>query len=198
MSKSRGNVVNPDEIVKEHGADTLRLYEMFIGDFEKAAPWSSASIRGCRRFLERVWSLSENIIPGDGLRSQTEAAFHKTIKKVSEDIENLKYNTAIAALMALLNTVTDLGGVTREEYRVLLILLNPMIAKKMLRSLLPKIRKRLLPKNPKQRKNPLKMKPNPRMKLRLKQKLSQKKLGNPQKSYLKKCLRKLSKAMATP
>lgn len=125
MSKSRGNVVNPDEIVKEYGADTLRLYEMFIGDFEKAAPWSSASIRGCRRFLERVWSLSENIIPGDGLRPQTEAAFHKTIKKVSEDIENLKYNTAIAALMALLNTVTDLGGITRQEYRVMLILLNP-------------------------------------------------------------------------
>ncbi len=125
MSKSRGNVVNPDEIVQEHGADTLRLYEMFIGDFEKAAPWSSASIRGCRRFLERVWTLSENIIPGDGLRAQTEAAFHKTIKKVSEDIENLKYNTAIAALMALLNTVTDLGGITREEYRVMLILLNP-------------------------------------------------------------------------
>ena len=123
MSKSRGNVVNPDEIVKEFGADTLRLYEMFIGDFEKAAPWSSSSIRGCRRFLERVWALQDAVLPEKGVRPALEIAFNKTIRKVGEDIENLKYNTAIAAMMALLNDLT--GGVTREEYRILLLLLNP-------------------------------------------------------------------------
>ena len=125
MSKSRGNVVNPDEIVAEYGADTLRLYEMFIGDFEKAAPWSSSSIRGCRRFLERIWALSEGILPGDGVRPDLETAVHKTIRKVGEDVENLKYNTAIAAMMALLNEFAAAGGVTREEYRILLLLLNP-------------------------------------------------------------------------
>ena len=125
MSKSRGNVVNPDEIVAEYGADTLRLYEMFIGDFEKAAPWSSSSIRGCRRFLERIWTLSEGILPGDGVRPALETAVHKTIRKVGEDVENLKYNTAIAAMMALLNEFAAAGGVTREEYRILLLLLNP-------------------------------------------------------------------------
>ena len=125
MSKSRGNVVNPDDIVNEYGADTLRLYEMFIGDFEKAAPWSSASIRGCRRFIERVWSLQDSMIPEKGVRPALEIAFNKTIRKVGEDIENLKYNTAIAAMMALLNELSDAGGVTREEYRLLLTLLNP-------------------------------------------------------------------------
>ena len=125
MSKSRGNVVNPDDIVREYGADTMRLYEMFIGDFEKAAPWSSASIRGCRRFLERVWALADAPVPGDGIRPQLEIAVNKTIRKVGEDIENLKYNTAIAAMMALLNELCDAGGATREEYRILLILLNP-------------------------------------------------------------------------
>ncbi len=125
MSKSRGNVVNPDEIVNEYGADTMRLYEMFIGDFEKAAPWSSASIRGCRRFLERVWALQDSIVAGDGVRPELEIAVNKTIRKVGEDIENLKYNTAIAAMMALLNDFAANGGVTREEYRILLILLNP-------------------------------------------------------------------------
>ena len=125
MSKSRGNVVNPDEIVNEYGADTMRLYEMFIGDFEKAAPWSSASIRGCRRFLERVWALQDSIVAGDGVRPELEIAVNKPIRKVGEDIENLKYNTAIAAMMALLNDFAANGGVTREEYRILLILLNP-------------------------------------------------------------------------
>ena len=125
MSKSRGNVVNPDEIVNEYGADTMRLYEMFIGDFEKAAPWSSASIRGCRRFLERVWALQENLVPGEGVRPALETAVHKTIRKVGEDIEGLKYNTAIAAMMALLNDLCNAGGATREEYRILLLLLNP-------------------------------------------------------------------------
>ncbi len=125
MSKSRGNVVNPDDIVNEYGADTLRLYEMFIGDFEKAAPWSSSSIRGCRRFLERVWALMDSVVPGDGVRPSLEISFNKTIRKVGEDIENLKYNTAIAAMMALLNELAENSGVTREEYRILLILLNP-------------------------------------------------------------------------
>ena len=125
MSKSRGNVVNPDEIVKEYGADTLRLYEMFIGDFEKAAPWSSASIKGCRRFLERVWALEEIVVPGDGCSPDLESSFHKTIKKVTEDIEALKFNTAIAAMMSLLNEICDKGSLTRGEMRLFLLLLNP-------------------------------------------------------------------------
>ena len=124
MSKSRGNVVNPDDIVKEYGADTMRLYEMFIGDFEKAAPWSSSSIRGCRRFLDRIWDLQKNVMDGP-IRPELEKAFHKTIRKVTEDIDNLKFNTAIAAMMALINDIAAAGGITREEYRVLLLLLNP-------------------------------------------------------------------------
>ena len=124
MSKSRGNVVNPDEIIEEYGADTMRLYEMFIGDFEKAAPWSSASIKGCRRFLERVWALADNIVPG-GVSQALEKSVHRTIKKVSSDIEELKYNTAIAAMMALVNDFYAAPQVTAEEYRILLILLNP-------------------------------------------------------------------------
>lgn len=125
MSKSLGNVVNPDEIVAEYGADTMRLYEMFIGDFEKAAPWSSASIRGCRRFLDRVWAMQDKIVEGDGVRSCVEASIHKTIRKVGEDIETLKYNTAIAAMMALMNEFDQNGGATHAEYGVLLQLLNP-------------------------------------------------------------------------
>ena len=125
MSKSRGNVVNPDDIVRENGADTMRLYEMFVGDFEKAAPWSSASIKGCRRFLERIWGLADMAAPGDGYSPELESKFHKCIKKVGEDIENLKFNTAIAAMMTLLNDICDKGSVTRGEYRTLLLLLNP-------------------------------------------------------------------------
>lgn len=125
MSKSRGNVVNPDEIVNEFGADTMRLYEMFIGDFEKAAPWSSSSIKGCRRFLERIWALQDCVKTGEGYSPALEASFHKTIKKVSEDIENLKFNTAIAAMMGLINEIAAQGGVTRDELKTLLILLNP-------------------------------------------------------------------------
>ena len=125
MSKSRGNVVNPDEIVQTYGADTMRLYEMFIGDFEKAAPWSSASIKGCKRFLDRVWSLQDILIDGDAYRPEVESAMHKTIKKVSGDIEQLKFNTAIAAMMALLNDICDTGAINRAEYRDFLILLNP-------------------------------------------------------------------------
>ncbi len=125
MSKSRGNVVNPDDIVRDYGADTMRLYEMFIGDFEKSAPWSTASIKGCKRFLERIWNLQDILIDGDAYRPEMETAMHKTIKKVSEDIEALKFNTAIAAMMALLNDLSDSGAVNRAEYRDLLILLNP-------------------------------------------------------------------------
>ena len=125
MSKSRGNVVNPDDIVKEYGADTMRLYEMFIGDFEKAAPWSSSSIKGCKRFLERIWALQDCLVEGDSYRPEVESAMHKTIKKVSEDIENLKFNTAIAAMMSLLNDISDTGAINRAEYRDLLIMLNP-------------------------------------------------------------------------
>ena len=125
MSKSRGNVVNPDEIVAEYGADTLRVYEMFIGDFEKAAPWSNASIRGSRRFLERVWGLQEQLLPQEGIRPALLSAVHRTIRKVDEDIENLKFNTAIAAMMALINDLYAADGVTRGELRVLLTLLNP-------------------------------------------------------------------------
>ena len=124
MSKSRGNVVNPDDIVNEYGADTMRLYEMFIGDFEKAAPWNSSSIKGCKRFLERVWGLADMLVEGD-VRKELEGNFHRTIKKVSEDIEGLKMNTAIAALMALTNDICATGSITREELKIFLILLNP-------------------------------------------------------------------------
>ncbi len=125
MSKSRGNVVNPDDIVNEYGADTMRLYEMFIGDFEKSAPWSSASIKGCKRFLDRIWALADKVVEGESYSKELEASMHKTIKKVSEDIENLKFNTAIAAMMALLNDIADKGQVNKAEYKTLLILLNP-------------------------------------------------------------------------
>jgi leucyl-tRNA synthetase len=125
MSKSRGNVVNPDDIVNEYGADTMRLYEMFIGDFEKAAPWSQASIRGCRRFIERYWNLQNNLIDGDIIRPELESAFHKTIKKVGDDIENIKFNTAIAALMALINDISNVKSINKEELRIFSILLNP-------------------------------------------------------------------------
>ena len=124
MSKSRGNVVNPDEIVDTYGADTMRLYEMFIGDFEKAAPWSPKSIKGCRRFLERVWSLAEKVQDGDEYSKEHEALMHRTIKKVGEDADSLKANTAIAALMTMLNEFYD-KGVNRAEYKTFLALLNP-------------------------------------------------------------------------
>jgi len=125
MSKSRGNVVNPDEIVDEYGADTMRLYEMFIGDFEKAVPWSKASIRGCRRFVERYWNLQSVLIDGDKIRPELEGAFNKAIKKVGEDIENIKFNTAIATLMALINDISNVKSINKEELRIFSILLNP-------------------------------------------------------------------------
>ena len=125
MSKSKGNVVNPDDVVKEYGADTLRLYEMFVGDFEKAAPWQENGIKGCKRFLDRVWAMQENVVPGDEYSDKLRASMHKTIKKVSEDIETLKFNTAIATMMGLLNEIDTAGSLTRADYRTLLILLNP-------------------------------------------------------------------------
>ena len=125
MSKSRGNVVNPDEIVRDYGADTMRVYEMFIGDFEKAAPWSQSSIKGSKRFLDKVWALSDKLTDGGSYRAELESDFHRTIKKVTEDIEGLKMNTAIAALMSLLNDIQGLGSINRAEFKTYLILLNP-------------------------------------------------------------------------
>lgn len=125
MSKSRGNVVNPDDIVRDYGADTMRLYEMFIGDFEKSAPWSTSSIKGCKRFLDRIWNLQDILVDGEEYRAEVETSMHKTIKKVSEDIETLKFNTAIAAMMALLNDISDTGAINRAEMKSLLIMLNP-------------------------------------------------------------------------
>lgn len=125
MSKSRGNVVNPDDIIKEFGADTFRLYEMFIGDFEKSAPWSTQGIKGCRRFVERVWNLQEILYQSGEIREEFVIPFNKCIKKVSEDIENMKFNTAIAAMMSLLNEICDSKKITRGEFRIFLLLLNP-------------------------------------------------------------------------
>ena len=125
MSKSRGNVINPDDVIRQYGADTLRMYEMFVGDFEKTAPWSTNSIKGCKRFLDRVWALQDMLIDGDEYRPELQSNFHKTIKKVSEDIESLKFNTAIAAMMALVNDIYTTGNINRAELRTLTILLNP-------------------------------------------------------------------------
>ena len=125
MSKSRGNVVNPDEVVAEYGADTLRLYEMFIGDFEKSAPWSTSSMKGCRRFLDRVYALGELLSDEKGYSSDLEKSFHKTVKKVSEDIEEMKFNTAIAAMMSLINEIYAKGRISRKELETFLTLLNP-------------------------------------------------------------------------
>ncbi|MEG1945351.1 MAG: class I tRNA ligase family protein, partial [Oscillospiraceae bacterium] len=125
MSKSRGNVVNPDEIVAQYGADTLRLYEMFVGDFEKAAPWSSDSIRGCKRFLDRVFALLKMATDEEKISQSLECSFNRTIKKVGNDIETLRFNTAIAAMMALLNEIYEKKSITRKELQVLLLILNP-------------------------------------------------------------------------
>ena len=125
MSKSRGNVVDPNDVVAEYGADTLRLYVLFMGDYEQAAPWSESSMKGCKRFLDRVWKLQEKVVDGDAYSEKLRSAMHKTIKKVSEDIENLRFNTAIAAMMGLLNQIDEAGSVTKAEYRDLLIMLNP-------------------------------------------------------------------------
>ena len=123
MSKSKGNVINPHSIVEEYGADALRVYEMFIGDYEKDAAWSTNGLKGCKRFLDRVWKIGEKLNDQQGYTN--EVLVNKTIKKVSEDIENTKYNTAVSALMILLNNYEDEESITKDEYRTLLHLLNP-------------------------------------------------------------------------
>ena len=125
MSKSRGNVVDPNDVVDEYGADVLRLYVLFMGDYEKAAPWSESSVKGCKRFIDRVWGLQDILVPGDDFSKELESSFHKTIKKVSEDIETLKYNTAIAALMTLINQIYDNGKITVAELKAFITMLNP-------------------------------------------------------------------------
>ena len=125
MSKSRGNVINPDDIVRDYGADTMRVYEMFIGDFEKAAPWSQASIKGSKRFLDKVFALTDMLCDGDKYSEKLEVSFNKTVKKVSEDIENLKMNTAIAALMSLLNEIYEVKSINKAEMKTFITLLNP-------------------------------------------------------------------------
>ena len=125
MSKSLGNVVNPDDIVRDYGADTMRLYEMFMGDFEQAAPWKTSTIAGCKRFLDRVWNLGEKLVEGEGYRACVQTLMHQTIKKVGSDIESLKMNTAIAQMMTLVNALYDNGGVTKAELETLLKLMNP-------------------------------------------------------------------------
>ncbi len=124
MSKSKGNVIDPNDVVDEYGADVLRVYILFMGDYGAAAPWSSSSIRGCKRFLDRIWALQDVMVDGD-IRKEMETEFHKLIRKVTEDIEQLKFNTAIAAMMATLNKVADSGKITRAEYEVFIKLLNP-------------------------------------------------------------------------
>jgi leucyl-tRNA synthetase len=126
MSKSRGNVINPDDIVDEMGADAFRLYEMFMGAFDQAIPWSTNGARGCRRFLDRVWRLQEMMADGEGYSSDLKASFHATIKKVGEDYEKMKYNTAIAAMMSLVNDVYLKGQITRGELKALMLLLSPV------------------------------------------------------------------------
>ncbi len=125
MSKSKGNVVDPNEVVDQFGADVLRSYVLFMGDYEKAAPWSEASVKGCKRFIDRIWNLQEIVTDGDDYSKELEVSFHKTIKKVSEDIENMKYNTAIASLMALLNEIYEKGAITKGELKTFLTLVNP-------------------------------------------------------------------------
>ena len=126
MSKSRGNVVNPDDIIRDYGADTLRTYEMFIGAFELSASWSEDGVKGCRRFLERVWKLQDMLTAEEGYSADLETKMHQTIKKVSGDFETLKYNTAIAAMMSLINEFYKKNSVTKGEYKTLLTLLNPV------------------------------------------------------------------------
>ena len=126
MSKSRGNVVNPDDIVRDYGADTLRTYEMFIGAFDLSASWSEDGVKGCRRFLERVWKLQTLLTEGDEYSADMEIKMHQTIKKVSGDFENLKFNTAIAAMMALINDFYKKNSINKAEYKTLITLLNPV------------------------------------------------------------------------
>ncbi len=125
MSKSRGNVVDPNDVVNEYGADVLRVYVLFMGDYEQAAPWSENSLKGCKRFLDRIWALQDIMTDDEGYSKELSASFHRTIKKVSEDIEQLKFNTAVAAMMTLLNQISDKGSITKGELRSLIILLYP-------------------------------------------------------------------------
>ena len=125
MSKSKGNVVDPSDVIREYGADVLRTYAMFMGDYEKAAPWSESSVRGCKRFIDRVWNLLDILKDDEGLSPDLESSFHKTIKKVTDDIETMKFNTAIASLMTLLNQIYDKGSVTKGELKVFVTLLYP-------------------------------------------------------------------------
>lgn len=125
MSKSRGNVVDPNDVVDEYGADVLRLYVLFMGDYEKAAPWSESSVKGCKRFVDRIWALQDKVVESDEYSDKLRSLMHKTIKKVSEDIESMKFNTAIAAMMTLLNEIYNVGSITKKEFRDLLIILNP-------------------------------------------------------------------------
>ncbi|MBQ7043319.1 MAG: leucine--tRNA ligase [Clostridia bacterium] len=125
MSKSKGNVVDPNEVVDEFGADVLRAYVLFMGDYEKAAPWSASSVKGCKRFIDRTWGLQDILVDGDEYSKELESLFHKTIKKVTEDIENMKFNTAIAALMTLLNAIYDKGAINKAELKTFATLLNP-------------------------------------------------------------------------
>lgn len=125
MSKSRGNVVDPNDVVDEYGADVLRLYVLFMGDYEKAAPWSESSVKGCKRFVDRIWSLQDKVVDSDEYSDKLRSLMHKTIKKVSDDIESMKFNTAIAAMMTLLNEIYNVGSITKKEFRDFLIILNP-------------------------------------------------------------------------
>lgn len=125
MSKSRGNVVDPNDVVDEYGADVLRLYVLFMGDYEKAAPWSESSVKGCKRFVDRIWALQDKVIDSDEYSDKLRSLMHKTIKKVSDDIESMKFNTAIAAMMTLLNEIYNVGSITKKEFRDFLIILNP-------------------------------------------------------------------------
>ena len=125
MSKSKGNVVDPNDVVDEYGADVLRTYVLFMGDYEKAAPWSSSSVKGCKRFIDRTWALQDILTDGDSYSKELESAVHKTIKKVSEDIENMKFNTAIAALMTLLNKFYEKGSINKAELKAFVTMLNP-------------------------------------------------------------------------
>ena len=126
MSKSRGNVVNPDDIVNEFGTDTLRTYEMFMGAFDQAAPWSTQGVKGCRKFLERVWNLQDILSDSLEISSEHEKEVNAAIKKVSDDYEKMKFNTAIATLMSLVNSIYDAGKLSKGDLKILLILLNPV------------------------------------------------------------------------
>jgi len=126
MSKSKGNVINPDDIVQEFGADTLRLYEMFMGDYTQDAPWNTDSLRGCKRFIDKVIRLKDTIVDGEGYSKKQEALIHKTIKKVQHDLNTMAYNTAVSSLMILANSFDDAKGITKDEYHLLLTLLNPI------------------------------------------------------------------------